>query len=315
MAEKCTIIMYHYIRPSKYTRYPEIKSLSINQFKTQLDYLEENYTFVKINDCIDAVYKGKELPPNSVLLTFDDGYKEHYDVAFPLLEEREIQGCFFPPAKPIQQNKILNVNKIHYILAMSGDSYEDVQMVVQDIFDLLDEFRNDYNLKSNRNYYTSLAEKGRFDPEDVVFIKKMLQKELKESIRTKITDQLFTKYSDVKEKTLSEELYMSMEQLKCMNRNGMYVGSHGYSHIWMDEKGEGELEKEIDLSINLLKSIGVPSGNWVMNYPYGAYSKRLIQLLKKKGFKLGLTTEKGIANLTTESAFALNRFDTNDIPK
>ena len=52
-----------------------------------------------------------------------------------------------------------------------------------------------------------------------------------------------------------------------------------------------------------------------MCYPYGAYNNSLINILKKKNCKLGLTTKVDIASLSKENAFTLERLDTNDLPK
>ena len=61
--------------------------------------------------------------------------------------------------------------------------------------------------------------------------------------------------------------------------------------------------------------MGSPTENWVMCYPYGAYNNSLIDILKKKNCKLGLTTKVDIAGLSKENAFTLERLDTNDLPK
>lgn len=44
---------------------------------------------------VDELLSNAELPPNSCLLTFDDGTQDHYDVVLPLLEELKLQGVFF----------------------------------------------------------------------------------------------------------------------------------------------------------------------------------------------------------------------------
>ena len=61
--------------------------------------------------------KKKKLPrKKSIFLTFDDGYKDHYDYVYPYLKERKIKGNFYPPIQVLKNNKVLDVNKIHFIL-------------------------------------------------------------------------------------------------------------------------------------------------------------------------------------------------------
>lgn len=55
---KLTIIMYHYIRDLKKSRYPRIKGLDIHLFKEQLEYLKKHYNFVAIEQII-AAFDGK----------------------------------------------------------------------------------------------------------------------------------------------------------------------------------------------------------------------------------------------------------------
>ena len=109
--------MYHYVRPIKKSLYPLIKGLELNAFKMQLNYLEKNYKIITMESLIEFAKNDKSLPENPCLLTFDDGYKDHYSYVFPELKKRGIQGSFFPPAKGILEKKVLDVHKIHFILA------------------------------------------------------------------------------------------------------------------------------------------------------------------------------------------------------
>ncbi len=54
---------------------------------------------------------------DTVWLTFDDGYKDHFEFVAPILEQQGIDAAFFPVPDSFENGKILDVNKIHYILA------------------------------------------------------------------------------------------------------------------------------------------------------------------------------------------------------
>ncbi len=80
------ILMYHSIlkTPSSKSNY----IISEAAFEEDLKFLkDEGYTTVFIDDLIDYVYNGKELPEKSVVLTFDDGYLNNFSYAFPLLKK------------------------------------------------------------------------------------------------------------------------------------------------------------------------------------------------------------------------------------
>ena len=114
---ECKIIMYHYVRPIKNSKYPNIRGLELDGFQRQIEFFGKNFHFINIEELLDSVYSNKTIPKNSILLTFDDGFKDHFSYVFPILKKLNIQGCFFPVAKPIEKNLVLDVHKIHFILA------------------------------------------------------------------------------------------------------------------------------------------------------------------------------------------------------
>lgn len=305
--------MYHFVRDLQSSKFPEIKALEAEHFKEQLEYVEKYYQFVTIQDCIDALDSedAEMLPSNAVLLTFDDGYIDHFSTVFPLLKDKGIQGCFFPPAKAVMEHQVLSVNKIHFILA----SARNIQNLIDEVFKVLDKYRDDYHLESNEYYFSKLAVANRFDPKEIIFFKRLLQVELEEDLRDLIVDELFAKYVSNDEAAFANELYMNSEQLKCMIENGMYVGSHAYNHYWLDSLSPEAQEKEVDFSIQFLEQIGAPIENWAIAYPYGAFNSSLIEILKQKKCRLGFTTEVGIGNLNKNNSYTLERLDTNDLPK
>lgn len=117
MDSKLYIAMYHYTRDLLHSRYNEIKGMDISIFREQLEYMKNNFNFVSMEQVIEAVDKRYSLPENALLLAFDDGYIDNYTCAMPLLEEYGIQGAFFIPGKTFATHQLLDVNKIHYIIA------------------------------------------------------------------------------------------------------------------------------------------------------------------------------------------------------
>lgn len=303
--------MYHYVRNISNSKFPNIKGLEIELFKQQIQFLQKHYRFVTMEDLIDCVYNNYELPSKSVLLTFDDGYSDHYKNVFPLLQEFGIQGSFFIPAKTIKEHKILDVNKIHFILATVDDKNE----IIKDIKYLLFKYKLEFGLHDFDYYYKKLAVNGRFDTAEIIFIKRLLQVELNEVLRLKIVDILFKKYVKIEETEFAKELYLNEKQIKEMLNSGMHIGCHGYNHYWWNKMESEHLENEIDLSLAFLREIGVDLRYWTAAYPYGSYNIEVKQLLNQKKCRLAFTTEVGIAKASIETRLFLNRLDTNDIPQ
>jgi peptidoglycan/xylan/chitin deacetylase (PgdA/CDA1 family) len=301
--------MYHYIRPLDDTPFPNIKALDLKKFKSQLQHFDKYYNVITHQDVIDAITIQKPIPDNSVWLTFDDGYKDHINYAIPLLEEFGFFGSFFPPAKPIKEGKLLDVNAIHYILAQNN--------CIKNLLELLNQemFLFGYNKKDWMHYWNTVDKFSRFDNPEVIFFKRMLQRELPEKIRNKITTNIFEEIVNIKESNFVKSLYMTTQDLELVKFKNHGIGSHTYSHRWLSSLNAIEQEKEINISINFLEELGVSINNWMMCYPYGNFNETTINLLKAKGCCLGLTTSVGQAKLTKENSFTLQRFDTNDYPQ
>ena len=273
--------------------------------------MQHHFNFISGPNLLHTVSEGMTLPPNAALLTFDDGYADHFTQVLPILDESGIPACFFPPAKCILERKILDVNKIHYILAATGRiddliAFAEVQIRAR---------REEFGLDSVEEYENRLAVPGRFDPKEVVYLKRLLQRELPESLRGQIVDDLFDQFVGVEESVLAEELYMTLDQVRMLNRQGMYVGSHGYDHYWLNHLTPDEQRREVVRSMDFLEEVGTPLDRWMMCYPYGAHDENIRTLLPSLGCEVGLATQVGVADLERDDPLALPRVDANDITK
>jgi peptidoglycan/xylan/chitin deacetylase (PgdA/CDA1 family) len=303
--------MYHYVRDLAQSRFPSIKGLSIERFCRQLDYIQTSYTPIAAEDLLEALASpSKNLPPNPVLLTFDDGYRDHFTNVFPLLEARGIRGCFFPPAQAVLEHKVLDVNKIQFVLA----SVTDVGNLLKQVFSSLEEFRSVHALKTREAYIETITEKHRYDTPEVTVLKRLLQRELPAPVRTEIVKRLFAQHVTSDETAFACELYMSLDQIACLRSHGMHIGSHGYAHVWLDHISPEAQAVEIDRSLEFLQMLGVGKDDYTMCYPYGGFNGSLIEVLRARQIQFGFTVEARIADLDVDDRLTLPRVDTNDLP-
>lgn len=305
-----TIVMYHYVRPIRLSHYPEIKGLEVSQFAEQLGYLQRHYAMVTPRQLMEAVAGGAALPPKAALLTFDDGYRDHHDHVFPMLRDRGLSGAFYPPANAIQKRKILDVNKIHFILASEPDKNK----LAAEIDRTVDEARVAHGLLSAAEYRAK-CDVCRYDTPEVVYIKRMLQTFLPEDLRNEITDKLFQKFVSADEAAFADELYINEAQLQRMLDGGMHIGAHGSEHYWLGHLDPARQTADIDAAISFLGSLGVPRDDFSFCYPYGSFDSATLEILRARDCRFALTTVPGIADATPENALILPRLDTNDLPK
>jgi len=304
-----TIITYHYVRPIKNSIFPNVKGLEIEKFKKQLNFLQKNYNIICLQNLIEYHKENKNIPSKSCLLTFDDGFKDHYIYVYPELARRGIAGVFFPPARAIIEKKITDTHKIHFVLAKN----KNYTKLIKEIKFFLANKKN-YKIDSFLNYWNKFAKPNAFDVKEVIFIKRMLQKALPKDIRKKLINFLFNKYVTKNQKKFASDLYFSFDEIYEMQKGGMDFGIHSYEHDWLDELSYRDQERDINKSIKFLNKIykgkNVPR---TICYPYGAYNKNTLNILKSKKFIFGFTTKKGKASLKKNNFLTLSRFDTNDI--
>jgi peptidoglycan/xylan/chitin deacetylase (PgdA/CDA1 family) len=306
MKNKITIIMYHYVRPIKNSLNPNLKGLELDNFIKQLNFLKKNYTIISIERIFEYLHKKKKLPSKSCLLTFDDGYKDHIKYVLPELVKRKIKACFFPPAEAIQKNKMLDVNQIHLLLSKCNNYDE----IIYDIKKIL--LKNNFSNIQFEKMYSKLAIQGRWDNKKIIFIKRVLQHGIEINLRKKILKFLMKK--NIAKKHI-KNFYMNKSDIKKLISNGMFVGSHGYSHIWLGKQTFKDQKKEIIKSLKFLNELGVNTKNWIMCYPYGSYNKDTLKILSQLNCNLAFTSQKGLASFEKSNLLKLKRFDTNDFPQ
>ncbi|MBS0357714.1 MAG: polysaccharide deacetylase family protein [Proteobacteria bacterium] len=311
MTNKCTVIMYHYVRDLKKSKFPQIKALETELFIEQIEYLRKHYNVITMEELIACFDNNVSLPPKSLLLTFDDGYIDHYLNVFPVLHRYKLQGTFFIPGKAISENRMLDVNKIHFLLA----SVEDKTKILNDIKLFLNQYKNEYEIESYEYYFKNIAKSSRFDPPEIIFIKRILQVELPETLRQIILNHLFEKYVSINEEEFSTELYLSKNHILDMHAHNMHIGSHGYDHYWWDRLSQPALEREIGLSQQFLQDLNISMNTWTACYPYNAYSELATKILIEKGCKAAFAGNVRVASIEAKNRFFIPRLDTNDIPK
>ncbi len=97
------ILMYHYVSelPPNPDRYRRDLTVLPENFEAQLQYLADaGYHTITLTDLYLHLTQGYPLPEKPIVLTFDDGYRDAYEVVFPLLLDYGFTGTFFVLATP-----------------------------------------------------------------------------------------------------------------------------------------------------------------------------------------------------------------------
>lgn len=300
------MVMYHYVRPVKNSKYPKLKALEFTEFRNQIKWFKKNFDMINFDDLTEILNKKKILGKKKLILTFDDGYKDHYKYVLPELKKNKITGFFYPPSKVVENKIVLDVNMIHFIL----EKVEDTKKILDDINFLLKKYnqKNIFDMKININLL-----KSRYDDLETSLVKKLLQFLLPKKIRQKILNNLVEKYLNLSMKDFSKKLYINSKELVEMYKDGMHIGSHGEFHQRWGTLSKNKQLEEINNSIKFFKKLNFDIKKLSVCYPYGSYNIDTLKIINKVGFNFGLTTDVGIIyNRDLKSNYTFPRLNAND---
>ncbi|MPY25392.1 polysaccharide deacetylase family protein [Shewanella psychropiezotolerans] len=98
-AQAAVILQYHHVSEET----PAITSVTPAQFKEQMQYLADNgFIVTPLSQVVDAIRNQKAIAENTVVITFDDGYKSIAETAHPILKEYGFPYTLFVSIEPIK---------------------------------------------------------------------------------------------------------------------------------------------------------------------------------------------------------------------
>jgi len=298
--------MYHYVRPVKNSAYPKLSALELVEFKKQIDYFCNNFNIIAGDDFLNIISSKKISKKPSFVLTFDDGFLDHYEYVFPYLKHKKVLAYFYPSTKSIKEKKTLDVHKIHFLLEKEQNRKKIIKEIDNILFNKKKIKIIDLDTKS-----LELEKKG-YDDKDTIFIKRLLQYFLPIKDREFVIDELFKTIVDEDSFSLAKKIYMNADHIKEMVSENMIFGLHGHNHSWWKFLTKNEQKNEIDESINYYKQLKINTNNISICYPYGSYNNDTIELLKNLNVGFAFTTNHGnIDSNNINKKFEFPRIDTN----
>lgn len=113
------ILVYHIVRPSYPSDSKAVKELAVTPelFDAQLSYLgQRGYTVVRYSDLEAHVAAGTPLPPKPIIISFDDGWRDQYEYAFPILKKHNYPATFFVFTNKIDKKDFLTWDELREML-------------------------------------------------------------------------------------------------------------------------------------------------------------------------------------------------------
>lgn len=86
------------------------------RFSQQIQYLKKEFTIISLDQAYDAFLKNKSLPEKSLVLTFDDGYKNFLTHALPVLKATGVPALLYIPTGPVVAGDLIWSDLLYYVL-------------------------------------------------------------------------------------------------------------------------------------------------------------------------------------------------------
>jgi len=114
---RIVVFCYHSIHPKK-----SFASATPELFASHLEWLKNNCNIIPFSQVLELTRNGEGHKPY-VAITFDDGYADNYEFAFPLLKEYNLHATFFVTAGLIEKDPVV----LQRFLSLRNCSMEDIQ--------------------------------------------------------------------------------------------------------------------------------------------------------------------------------------------
>ncbi len=278
------ILVYHSVQNIPKRSNPESCFMAMgmvvekNRFEAQMGYLAQYAAVVGLEEVAASLHNRQSLPPNAVAITFDDGFRDNFTIAAPILRDHGFKAAFFPIGSPWPHG----------------------------LYRLLDEMEsNPFQIdipgfpRMSGNKLTA-SDKLRLARRLRPFLEMLKDGEREAAIR-----RLCDIHGLSPGISRCEGLFMTDAELGLLAREGHVVGAHTLNHRRLTGLSEIEAAEEIKLSRNLIATCGVTEFI-PFAYPYGSHNSSIRTMVQQQGYACGLTTSEGLNDRETD-LFALQR--------
>jgi peptidoglycan/xylan/chitin deacetylase (PgdA/CDA1 family) len=282
------VLNYHRIGNSEDDLFdPSVFSATAEQLDNQISYLKRHVSLVTLEEAlafIDGTIKEKTRRFR-VLITFDDGYLDNYEIAFPILRSHGAQGVFFLATSMVGSCQIPWWDQIAYLVKTAQ--------------------RRRFSLSYPAALVVDIDENG---------LSKSLQAVLKLYKRPGNSDPARF-IQELAEEAKGEELpgtprrFLSWDEAREMTKGGMAIGSHAHSHQVLSQLEPNRQYEELSRSRAMLREkVGVEAD--VLAYPAGhksSFSEQTQRTARELGYRAAFSHHGGINIRGQTSAYDVKR--------
>lgn len=295
-------VNYHYVSTDR-SHGHAIFPVPAERLASQLDELARGFEFIARDDLLAAIRGDATLPDRSCLVTFDDGLREQFELALPVLVDRGIPAAFFVCGAPLAEGRVLYVHKVHALREQLGDDALLVEL--RRGVGGIDRDAGSFSVEQATTMY-------RYDTPEAASLKYLLNVVIGPT-RPGPIDEIFATHFD--ERAMCDQLYMSRAQVAELETRHRALGAHTYGHRPLAVLEADDVKRELEAGERVLRDV-VGGPVRALSYPYGsaaAVSVGSARAAALAGFELSFTMERAL-NRSLEEPLLLARVDANDAP-
>ncbi|MCG3137373.1 MAG: hypothetical protein HJJLKODD_01217 [Phycisphaerae bacterium] len=313
------VIMYHYVRSPDPQRWGGIFPLAPQEFEQQLDYLATIGRFVHP----DEIHKPAGNQQPQILLTFDDGTIDHYEVVFPILQRRRLSGLFGVISGPALTGEVPSFHLLHHLTSLLPDAT------------LWNNIRKQFTVQLSDEPHTSALEDQALPRAGNNLLKtrarNMYSRDTVERAQIKyalnfVLDQKTARQFLLTElrrlgrdpRQIVESWYLQPKHIREMHHAGQVFASHAHRHLpFFTPVGDYDQMELQPCEMWLTELLGQPPRHYIAAFggsnAAGSCIIDLAPILRQRGYSAGYLTQPG-TNPAPPAKFFLKRFDTVSFP-
>ncbi|HKQ80556.1 MAG TPA: polysaccharide deacetylase family protein [Blastocatellia bacterium] len=249
-------------------------AISARAFAEQVKYLAAHYTILPLSQLAVCLQK-REIPPSLAAITIDDGYRDAYEIAFPILRKHCAPATVFVVTEFVEGTAWLWTDKSRYLTAFAAPQAIEI------------------GVKGHR---LRLELKGDASRAVAAGLINAALKPLSEEVRDATIERLaFDLKVKPPERPPVEYGAMNWRQAREMVDSGVEFGSHTLTHPILTGLSDDRLREEVSQSRDRIQSaLGRKVETFC--YPNGDYDPRAQFEVARAGYQCAVTTEVGLNN-------------------
>lgn len=275
-----TVLTYHRVHDDAAAQPfdPDVIDATPAELDRQLAFVRRHFTVIGISDLL-AFMKGAPLPNNPAMITFDDGYRDCYTRALPILLAHGVRGVFFVVTDHVTNRRAFWWDRIAYILNRSTCDQIEISYPLHMVLDR--------QAARNRTLRTALSlVKNRFGIDVDRFVEEL-------------AGAAEVKWSPELERRVANDLVMTWDEVLQLRRAGMEVHSHTRTHRVLQTVTDAELDSELagarkDIEEHLeerVRAVAYPVGRSVASWP------SIRTAVTDSGYQLGFSNASGVSDI------------------